>query len=76
MLSELSKNWAGRPLDDYETILNYARTTTTKTGFSINAYLITNNYPTGVKISDEAMAELQLHPHDIQPTRNYTIKPR
>jgi hypothetical protein len=76
MFSELSKNWAGRPLDDYETILNYARTTTTKTGLKINAYLVTTDYPTGVKISDQAMTELQVRPHDTQPTRNYTITPR
>ena len=27
--SEISKNWAGKPLDSYETVLNYARSTTT-----------------------------------------------
>lgn len=76
MFSELSKNWAGRPLADYDTILNYARTTTTKTALKINAHLVSTDYPTGVKISDEAMAELQFRPHDTQPQRNYTITPR
>ena len=28
LFSEISKNWAGRPLDSYETILKYIRTTT------------------------------------------------
>ena len=28
LFSEISKNWAGRPLDSYETIVNYIRTTT------------------------------------------------
>jgi hypothetical protein len=75
--SEISKNWAVRPLDDYETILNYARTTHTKTGLQVNAYLgVNTDYPTGVKISDQAMAELQLRRHDIQPIRNYTISCR
>ena len=76
MFSEISKNWAGRPLDNYETILNYTRTTRTKTGLHINAYLVDTDYPTGVKISDNAMAELRLRPHDTQPTRNYTVSPR
>ena len=31
LFSEISKNWAGRPLDSYETILNFIRTTKTKT---------------------------------------------
>jgi hypothetical protein len=76
VFSEISKNWAGRPLDDYDTILNYARTTRTKTGLEVNAYLVKTDYPTGVKINDKAMAELQLRPHDTQPTRNYTVSPR
>jgi Rhodopirellula transposase DDE domain len=76
MLSELSKNWAGRPLDSYQTILNYAHTTRTKTGLRINAYLVQTDYPTGVKISDAEMYQLQLRPHHTQPARNYTISPR
>ena len=31
LFSEISKNWAGRPLDSYETILKYIRTTTMRT---------------------------------------------
>ena len=32
LFCEVSKNWAGRPLDSYETILKYLRTTRTTTG--------------------------------------------
>jgi hypothetical protein len=76
MFSEISKNWAGRPLDSYQTILNYARTTRTTTGLHIDAYLIDTDYPTGVTISDATMRELRLRPHHTQPTRNYTLSPR
>lgn len=76
LFSEISKNWAGRPLDNYETILNYISTTTTATGLAVKAYLVATDYPTGVKISDEEMRSLQLRPHDTQPTRNYTLSPR
>jgi len=76
MFSEVSKNWAGRPLDSYETILNYASTTRTATGLEVTAYLVNNDYPTGVKVSDQAMEQLHLRPHDTQPTRNYTLNPR
>jgi DDE family transposase len=76
MFSEISKNWAGKPLDSYETILNYVRTTHTSTGLRVNAYLVETDYPTGVKISDQAMAQLRLRPHDTQPIRNYTLSPR
>jgi hypothetical protein len=76
LFSEISKNWAGRPLDSYETVLNYISTTTTTTGLQVKAYLVTTDYPTGVKISDEEMRGLQLRPHDTQPARNYTLSPR
>jgi hypothetical protein len=76
MFSELSKNWAGQPLDSYETILNYARTTRTSTGLQVNAYLVDTDYPTGTKVSDQAMEQLRLRHHDTQPTRNYTLSPR
>ena len=69
LFSEISKNWAGRPLDSYETILNYIRTTTTTTGLEVKAYLVTTDYPTGVKITDEEMAQLQTPPprHPARP---------
>lgn len=75
LFSEVSKNWAGQPLDSYETILNYARTTRTATGLEVKAYLIDTHYPKGSKISDQAMTALNLHPHDTQPIRNYTLNP-
>jgi hypothetical protein len=76
LFSEISKNWAGRPLDSYETILNYLRTTTTATGLKVKAYLVTTDYPTGIKTADEEMAQLQIRPHETQPARNYTLSPR
>ena len=45
LFSEISKNWAGRPLDSYETILNFIRTTKTKTGLKVNARLVKKQYP-------------------------------
>lgn len=76
LFSEISKNWAGRPLDSYETILNYASTTRTSTGLKVNSYLVKTDYPKGVKVSDQEMEQLRLRPHDTQPTRNYTLSPR
>lgn len=75
MFSEIQKSWAGQPLVSYQTILNYARSTHTSTGLQVKAYLVTTDYPTGVRISDQAMDALNLHPHDTQPGRNYTLSP-
>ena len=48
----VSKNWAGRPLDSYETILKYLRTTRTATGLRVRAHLVRKTYKTGVKVTD------------------------
>ena len=76
LFSEISKNWAGKPLDSYEAVLKYARSTTTCGGLEVKAYLVKKDYPNGVKIMDEQMEQLCLKAHTTQPARNYTLKPR
>ena len=41
LFGEVTKNWAGRPLDSYETILKYLRTTRTATGLRIRVVVAT-----------------------------------
>ena len=76
MFNLISGNWAGRPLDSYETILNYIRTTTSTTGFSCQAVLDTTVYETGITVPVEALDQLYLRPHRRFPKWNYTIYPR
>jgi hypothetical protein len=76
MFSEISKNWAGRPLDSIDTLLAYASTTTTSTGLSITAHRNTQRYETGQRITRSEMKRLDLEPGPVQPARNYTIYPR
>jgi hypothetical protein len=52
LFSEISKNWKGKPLDSYETIINYIRTATTATGLQVRARLVKKLYKKGIKISD------------------------
>ena len=74
--SEISKNWAGKPLDSYETVLKFLRTTTTRTGLRVRARLETKYYATGEKIADWEMKQLCLSRHRINPDWNYTLAPR
>ena len=76
LFSEISKNWAGHPLRCYQTILNHIRTTNTDTGLCVTAQLVDQEYPKGVKISDNQFASIALERHQLQPLRNYTICPR
>ena len=73
--SEISKNWAGVPLQSVETILNYIRTTTTESGLTVSAELMEAEYQTGLKITAEQLADLNLTRHDPLPRLNYTIAP-
>ena len=76
LCSQISRNWKGRPLDSWETILNYIRTTTTATGLRVRSVRVRKDYPTGVKISKQQMAGLNLTRTKTLPQWNYDIKPR
>lgn len=75
LFSEISKNWSGVPLKDYETILNYISATSTASGLKVRSELVGKVYEKGIKISDEQMKEINLIAHEILPKWNYTIKP-
>jgi hypothetical protein len=75
LFSEISKHWAGEPLDSYQKILNFIRTTSTKTGLAVSAYLDRRHYPTGTTPTAAHLHRLNLQPHDTLPTWNFTIRP-
>ncbi len=75
LFSEISKNWQGRPLDDYETIQKYIRTTSTKTGLRVSSFLNRKKYYKGIKIDDSKMKKLNIELHEPLPKWNYTIHP-
>ena len=75
LFSEISKNWSGVPLDSVETILNYIRTTRTKSGLRVHAELINREYKTGVKITKQQQEQMDLTRNDFLPRLNYTIAP-
>lgn len=76
LFSEVSRNWAAEPLDSYQKILNFARTTKTQTGLTVTAYLDRRFYPCGLKPSPDQIAALRLKRHETLPEWNYTIKPQ
>src|SRR5712664_1509474 len=73
--SEISKNWAGEPLDSYQKVLNFIRFTRTQTGLSVTAHLDRRYYATGTEPTPEQLQSLRLKPHEILPKWNYTISP-
>ena len=75
LFSEISRNWAGRPLDSYETILNYIRTTRTTTGLRLRAHLVRKHYQKGVKVPDALIRQLPITKDAALPKWNYTLSP-
>jgi len=75
LFSEISKNWAGRPLDSYETVVNYISSTTTKTGLTVRAQLVERTYEKGVRITNRQMIQLPITWHESLPRWNYTLSP-
>lgn len=75
LFSEISKNWAGRPLETHEIMLNFLRSTSTTTGLRVRAHLVQTEYEKGIKITDAQMKALPMIRHEALPRWNYTIQP-
>jgi hypothetical protein len=76
LFSQISCNWAGKPLRTFSTMLNYIRGTITETGLSVKAFLVEHSFEKGKKVSKEQRSALNLHRRYICPNWNYVIKPR
>jgi hypothetical protein len=77
MFCHITENWRGKPLTDHEVIVNLIGNTTTAAGLTIQAALDQGIYPTGIKVTDQQMQELNLHPADFHGRDwNYSIRPR
>jgi Rhodopirellula transposase DDE domain len=72
----ITKNWRGRPLTTYETIVNLIANTTTQTGLIVRAALDLRRYETGIAVSDEEIRQLRVAPAKFHGDWNYSIKPR
>ena len=75
LFSEISKNWKGTPLIDYETVLKYTQTTKTEKGLEVEAILVDKQYKKGMKASEDDLRNLNINYHEINPSWNYTISP-
>jgi len=75
MFSHITQNWRGRPLISHEVIIRLIANTTTRTGLKIRAELDRDAYPIGIKISNEALAELALERDEFHGDWNYLLLP-
>jgi hypothetical protein len=76
LFSQISLNWAGKPLRSLDIMLNALRGTTTQTGLSVRAAVLDGTFVKGQKVSDDQMQQLNLEHHSVCRQWNYTIRPR
>jgi transposase len=74
LFSFISLNWRGRPLVNYETVVNLIGATKTRTGLRVKAVLDTRTYAKGLTVEDQALRDIQLRRHTFHPDWNYTIE--
>jgi hypothetical protein len=76
LFSHISQNWRGKPLVSHEVVVNLIAATKTRSGLVVGCGLDTNEYPRGIKISDEEMAQLAIHTSSFHGEWNYKICPQ
>ena len=76
LFSQISLNWAGKPLRNLDIMLNYIRGTTTQTGLTVRAARLDGTFEKGQKVSDAQMQQLNIEQQSVCSQWNYTIRPR
>jgi hypothetical protein len=75
LFSFISQNWRGKPLVSHEVIVNLIATTKTNEGLRVQCQLDTKSYPTGIKVSDQEMASVNIQRDSFHGEWNYSISP-
>ncbi len=73
MFSFISMNWKGKPLRNYEMILNLIEGTRTRKGLKIKAKMDKKIYELKKKVSDEEFEKIHFVRHKTNPQWNYTL---
>lgn len=76
LFSYISMNWRGKPLTSIEVIVNLIGNTVTEKGLKVRATKDEGIYAKGIKISDEAVADLNIDRNVFRGEWNYKIAPK
>jgi transposase len=75
LFSHIAMNWRGQPLVSLAAIVSLIGSTRTTSGLRVRTEIDHGTYPSGVVITDEQMASLNLKRHRFHGDWNYTIHP-
>jgi hypothetical protein len=76
LFSFVTQNWRGKPLATLQAIVELIGSTHTTKGLVVKAALDPNDYPSGKKVSNTELEQVQLRRHKFHGEWNYTIRPR
>jgi hypothetical protein len=75
LFCHITQNWRARPLISHDVIVNLIAATTTHKGLKVQAALDHGKYPTGTKVSDDALDSVAIKRSPFHGDWNYTISP-
>ncbi|MDR1083813.1 MAG: ISAzo13 family transposase [Deltaproteobacteria bacterium] len=73
--SHITMNWRGRPLVSHEVVVNLIGSTKTNSGLAVKCDLDLNEYPIGIKVSDEEIEKIKVKRAKFHGEWNYTFLP-
>jgi transposase len=76
LFCHITRNWRGKPLTSFETIVNLIGSTRTTKGLHVKARMDKRRYPTGVEINKTEMKRLALVRDEFHGDWNYQLSPR
>ena len=76
LFSHIAMNWRGKPLVSLAAIVSLIGSTQTKAGLRVRTEIDQGSYPSGIVITDDQMASLNLERHRFHGDWNYTLHPR
>jgi hypothetical protein len=76
LFCHITQNWRGKPLLSRAMVVQLIGHTKTAAGLQVRAELDTNAYPTGLEVSDEELAAVQITQDAFHGEWNYTVRPR
>lgn len=76
LFSQISLNWAGKPLRSLPIMLGYIQDTSTNTGLTVKATLLDQPFDKGIKLAKAVWNAVQIERRPVCPQWNYIIRPR
>ena len=76
LFCHITRNWKGIPLETLEIVISLIGSTTTEEGLEVHAWLDSQTYDKGRKVSDTELSEVYIKRNSFHGDWNYEIHPR